>query len=643
MLLLAGLSLWGTPAGAAGEHWLRISSDHFIVITDGNEKAGHEVAVRFEQMRAIFGQLLMRSKVRMAEPLEIIALAGDQEYAPLAPRIDGQPAVGPGLWLAGDDRIFVVLNLAEPASWEGIAHQFAHYLLNYNYPPTPAWFDEGFAEYFASLHLRSKYAEVGGDPELTPAGADPAGNQAHAQDLKSFAEILRNPVWLAWPDLLATRNRTTRGAEGAQHTLFYAQSWILVHYLLNKDKMSDLGKYFGLVEIQKVPTEEAIRQGFGVSVAELDHEVKDYFRGLAPKLGASGGGQPADAAKPVYQLPLPFEDLGTSSKPVPVAEAQALVDEMQLRLSPRRQSAFADLEKLIADPKTETVVAHRALAWAYIEKGETDDAFKELNQAVHINDRDPWTRFGLALASYHSGQQGARVQGLANMMESLHVVIDEYPDFAEAYNMLGWARLAGGGPNAAVDSMKMAVELSPRSEPYQLRLAQAYLEAKKFSQATPILDRLKLSQSPEVAETASKALTDLPFLEKYGVPPEPAAVPKSSAGTANTGPADEEDDQTASNRKPAEAEPAIDKRAVKFLKATLVSVDCSKPPAAMLSVAQGNRLLKLRTPDYKSLPVIGAQDFSCAWKGIRVNINYRPSGLTGGDLVSIEIPEAGRQ
>ena len=76
-------------------------------------------------------------------------------------------------------------------------------------------------------------------------------------------------------------------------------------------------------------------------------------------------------------------------------------------------------------------------------KGDTTHAFEELNAAVQLSANDPWTRFGMALASYHSGEKGARVEGLANMMESLHIVIDEYPDFAEAYNMLGWARLAG--------------------------------------------------------------------------------------------------------------------------------------------------------------------------------------------------------
>jgi hypothetical protein len=319
---------------------------------------------------------------------------------------------------------------------------------------------------------------------------------------------------------------------------------------------------------------------------------------------------------------------------------------MELRIPTRRQQAIDQLQKLIADPKTETVIAHRALAWAYVQKGDTKHAFEELNAAVQLSANDPWTRFGMALASYHSGEQGARVQGLANMMESLHFVIDEYPDFAEAYNMLGWARLAGGGGNAAVESMKQAVQLSPRNEEYQLRLARAYLAAKKFDDATATLERLKLSQDPRIAQSASKDLEDLPFLKKYGVAPEEAAAAaKSNASAVSSGKSGEDDEDSdsehGSSSSPVNVKTTIDKRPVTFLKAMLVSVDCSKPPAAVISVSRRGKILKFRTLDYKSLAVIGP-DFSCAWKQIPVNINYRAGGKMDGDLVSIEIPEAGR-
>ena len=640
-------------AHAADQHWLRVSSDHFVVVTDANDKSGHEIAAHFEQMRSIFGQMLSRSKLRMSEPMEIIAISGDKDYEQLAPPVNGKAVDSAGFWLSGEDRIFVVLNLSRADPWRAVEHQFAHYMLNYNYPPTPPWFDEGFAEYFASLNLTPKTAELGSDPELHPSSqTDLLGQQVDVRNSKSFTEILQNPVWLAWPDLLTMKNRATNGQEGTHHSLFYAQSWILVHYLLNRDKMSELGKYFGLVELQRMPVDQAIQQAFGMSVAQLDQEVKTYFHSLGALFGALDDSHRSNAPQipqAVSQVPLPFSvgEIGTSSKSLPIPQAQALVDEMELRIPERRQPAFDHLQKLIADPKTETVIAHRALAWAYVQKNDTPHAFEELNAAVQMNANDPWTRFGMALASYHSGQTGARVQGLANMMESLHIVIDEYPDFAEAYNMLGWARLAGGGGNAAVESMKQAVQLSPRDEDYQLRLARAYLAAKKFDDATATLQHLKLSQDPRIAQAASKDLEDLPFLKKYGVAPEEAAASaKSNPGAASNEKSAEDEDDTDSDQ-PASSSPVnvkttVDKRPVTFLKATLLSVDCSKSPAAVLSVSRQGKVLKFRTSDYKSLAVIGPTDFSCKWKGIPVNLNYRPGGKMDGDLVSIEIPEAGR-
>src|SRR6266852_5856852 len=180
------------PMSAADQQWLRISSDHFIVLTDAGEKKGHEVAARFEQMRGMFSQLLMRGKLRMSQPVEIIAIRGDKDYAQLAPIRDGQPITASAFFLTGDDRICIVLNLFETDSWRAVEHQFAHYLLNYNYPPTQPWFDEGFAEYFASLYLTSSKTEIGTDPELIPLCQTNVVSQQPglSRALKSYTEIL---------------------------------------------------------------------------------------------------------------------------------------------------------------------------------------------------------------------------------------------------------------------------------------------------------------------------------------------------------------------------------------------------------------------------------------------------------------------
>src|SRR5271157_3133199 len=159
------------PAAPAAESpWLEIHSAHFTVITDAGEKKGREVALRFEQMRAVFANLLSKDRLNQPVPLTILAFRNDESYYKAAPLRrsqtgEGQPIDAPGFFLPGEDQDFIVLNLLADESWRAVAHDFAHMLLNYNYPPAQGWFDEGLAEYLASIHPDNQQVEIGGDPE----------------------------------------------------------------------------------------------------------------------------------------------------------------------------------------------------------------------------------------------------------------------------------------------------------------------------------------------------------------------------------------------------------------------------------------------------------------------------------------------
>ena len=158
--------------------------------------------------------------------------------------------------------------------------------------------------------------------------------------------------------------------------------------------------------------------------------------------------------------------------------------------------------------------------------------------------------------------------------------------------------------------------------------------------ATATLERLKLSHTPEIARAAKKDLNDLPFLKKYGVSPQQEAAAKDTNATEAPPKPTEAEKEEDHDEAPAKADspaPAVDKRPVKFLRATIVSVDCSQDPAAVLAVSQGNKKLKLRAGNYKSVLVIGAKGFSCEWKSVPASLNYRAGGKLDGDLVSIEI------
>jgi hypothetical protein len=76
---------------------------------------------------------------------------------------------------------------------------------------------------------------------------------------------------------------------------------------------------------------------------------------------------------------------------------------------------------------------------------------------------------------------------------------------------------------------------------------------------------------------------------------------------------------------------------LQFLKGKLVSVDCTQAPAAIVTVVAGTKTLKLRTGNYKSLTLVGADEFSCDWQNRAVDVNYKAGGKASGDLVSLEL------
>jgi tetratricopeptide (TPR) repeat protein len=307
----------------------------------------------------------------------------------------------------------------------------------------------------------------------------------------------------------------------------------------------------------------------------------------------------------------------------------------------------------------DNLVAHRALAWDFMQKKDYDHAIEELGNAATLDAKDPMTHYYLALCKYQEAQStGHETKGLANMIQDLHLVLDWDHEFAEAYYMLAVAQAEGGGLRAATDSIRAAIQLSPRKPNYLLELARIYEAGKNWDAATALLERLTGNSNAEVANAAKKDLQDLPYIKKYGIPPvsgaastgtekaspsarAPATPPPLSAAQRRT---QKEATPTQAAQVPEETEeeqvpisPQVDRRPISYVKGKLVSVDCSQAPAAIITVAAGAKTMKLRTPDYKSLMLIGVDSFSCDWTNRSVSVNYKAGGRADGDLVSLEV------
>ncbi len=614
-IFLVSLSLQAYSSGEP--KWIRSSSSHFTVLTDAGQKPGEQLLLRLEQMRGVIGQQLMKSKLHLSLPLDVIAVKSDEEYVQLAPLRDGRPISSTGFFIHGDDRNYIVLNLADNKSWQTIAREFSHLFLNYNYPSTPSWFDEGLAEYLSSLQLSDDLGEIGADPG-------------------SYRTTLNSQPWMPLLELFAVR----LDSKTPPTSIFRAESWIVVHYLLSQDKMSETGAYFGLVEGQGEPIEPAIAKAYGATSAQLEKAIKEHLRALttAPPAPAAEKRSALPPSPPgaTRFTPVQVIDIGTSYKQVPLAEARALLNEMLLRLPEHREAAVKELAGLVDGEKSENPIEHHALGWVDLEQGKDSDAGEEFQKALELDLRDPWSHYYLARMKYRAAvESGERFQGLASMLLDLRTVLDWDLDFAEAYNMLGVARAEGGGVNSAVDAMSIAVQLSPRNETYRLNMAVAYTAAKKWDAATALLTRLQASQDPRIAKDARAYLDQLPNAKKYGIlPPRPGAVAKTDQPKPvkkDSSSEDEDEDARTSN-----AEPPPDRRKVQFARGKLLQVDCSKSPVAVLTFA-GTRTMHLRTEDFHSLPLLGADQFSCDWTNVAAIVNYKAGGKADGDLVSLEL------
>jgi tetratricopeptide (TPR) repeat protein len=649
LLLLPATLFAADKKPIAKEGWLEIHSAHFDIITDAGEKRGREVAVRLEQMRMVFAGLIMRDKLKMPVPVEVLALKSDADYEKISPLRKRTAISDPGFFLGGEDKHIIVLDLFADQPWRAVAHYFAHMLLDGNYPPTQTWFDEGLAEYFSSIQLDNKTIDIGSDPELLNKYAeDLLGNITDVRHPpKSFTELLSGPLWLNMSDFLQMRLSSPEYHEGTHHTLFYAQSWILAHYLLAKKMMPQVGTYFGLVEVQKMSVEQAVQQAFGMNTDQLEKALKDYFHSLTPLFAAQ---DKADAAVQSDEDIAAARNSGTQLNefPAPIGpgevsvvvkkmiddDAHAYVADAMARLPEHRAEGIQQLQNLAQDP-ADNAIAHRCLAYAYLQNRD----FKQTGEQLRSADgTDPWVHYYEALLRFRAAQaRGQALQGgLANVQQNLRAVVDWDPEFAEAYHFLALSELEGGGTHAALDSIRTAIQLAPRRQSYVLDMANIYIAQKKWDEAQAALERLKSGSNAQLAAVARKKLDDLPFIKKYGIDPDrsPGAqetrVIEANSGISN--PLPENLDE-----KPQLKERAPDTRPVKYVKGRIVSVDCGKAPEAIMTVLAGGRTLKLHTFDYKSVALVGADQFSCDWRNQRASINYKAGGGSQGDVVSVEI------
>jgi Flp pilus assembly protein TadD len=608
--LLIALIVCGFSAAHADQSWIEVQSPHFTVATDGGEKRARDVATRFEQMRMAFGVLFQKVNVNTA-PLEIIAFRNNKELRQFAPLYGGKPIEVAGFFL-GDggqsrpgsipERQYIALDLSAEDNWGTVFHEYAHLLINANFPPSPVWFDEGFAEYCSSLRVDKKEIALGlVKPELP--------------------QLLNESRWLKLLDLFSVGHDSKIYNRDDRRSVFYAQSWVTVHYFMSKSMMKQVSAYTQLTMDQHVPIPEAIRRAFGMESEALEKAIEGYLR--------SGSYVYFHTATPPGAESVTF-----TSRPLNDLDVKTVMADLDFHARDYRQRGITEFQEVLSK-QPENVVANRGLGYEALQRNDWDKAGEYFKRAAAQDVKDPQVHYLLALMLNRNGRAARNQEDLETIKKELNTAIALDANFADAYSLLGMTLSFAGEKDEAVKALVKAVVLSPRNSWYSANLATVYLQQQDFEHAIPLLQELEKSPEPQIASMATQQLEQVEAYQS-AMRQRGASATRVEA-SEETVEAEVKEDPRQPEQEPVPAPPPGPAPAVLFMRGMLVSVDCSGEPAATLTISSGGKKWKMLAPQAKKLVVMGADQLSCSWTNRKVAVNYRKNGTGSGTLVSLEL------
>jgi hypothetical protein len=467
-------------ANASG--WSRVETEHFVLTTDGPQRKAEAYAWQIEAFRHV-GLLMLGVEPaggRAQSKFDIFLLRRMEEMRKVRPDFSKSVA-GVHFSCAEGSLAYATLQekLTHDDSDPGLAvllHEYAHHLMAQSSPAYyPMWYVEGFAEYMSTAHIEE------GEVSL--------GYPSHGR-----VWTLKRDSWLRFEDVLAQGylNGGSKDDDDERVYSFYAQSWLLAHYMLNdSDRTKKFNAYFARLAAGEDPV-AAFEPATGIPVRDREPLLKRYLESL-PVVTVSSKDIP-NATPNTQAMPEAADDylLNASLLRTCLARPQGEVILAQLRtLAGGDGGASSDLrlardraEILFGDPRTasEDLGAH-----ASADEGSFE-AHYLLGRALMANAK---TLEGEAKAAAldHAREQFLKAYRLRK---------------ADAPNLyyLSYA-LGGGGTNPnVVNAARGAHALAPDVYAYAIQEARVDLEAEQRGKAVQALT--PLASNPHNAKGAAR-------------------------------------------------------------------------------------------------------------------------------------------
>jgi tetratricopeptide (TPR) repeat protein len=625
-LLCAVFAFSANRPVAAADEWLRIQSKNFQLVGNAPEKDLRSVATRLEQFRQVFTQLFPRMNFNSPIPTRVIVFKDKKTFDEFKP-IEWAA----GYFLAGDDINYIVLTTegTETEKFPTIFHEYTHFLINNSLgrAKAPPWFNEGIAEYYERFSIED-------DRKVTLG----ALNEGHLQ-LLSRRELIPFETFFA-TDYYTLHKQSKQSAQ-----LFYAQSWILLHYLLQGNGGANRVRFGRFVDLLLRGTKaaDAFQEAFESDFATLETALEKYI-----------AEQNFTVSIVPFKEKLVFDGQMPVSE-VPAAEAKAFQGDL-LYHGKRYEAAEKILRESLA-LAPDSGLANITLGLVKMRQKKFTEARAYLEKAIRADSQNYLAFFNYAFAI---SREGTTEFGFATsystadadkIRESLRRAIALNPNFAESYNVFAFINVVRNEElDESIAMIKKALAIAPGNQWYQIRLAELYMRKENFGSARELAQKIIQTASADdlrvYAENSLRTINSLEAqlesIKNYKKRPDPEEVTEVPMS----------DEEIARRREKAMLESLNEtlrrpKTSEKRLLGYVTKIDC-QANLIIFSVKAGNQLLQLKSNSLETLSLVSFDaasansEFGCGvvQKENLSVITYRPNGgersKVAGEIVAVE-------
>jgi tetratricopeptide (TPR) repeat protein len=543
----------GTPPTAA---WVRVETANFVVYGEAGEGRVREVAQEFERFREALARVIPGTATTAAVPTVVVLFNSDRAFEPYRPKYNGKPITLGGYFLSSDDmNIVALVDGDRDEALRRIFHEYVHLAIANVLHGLPLWLNEGLAEFYSTFKVQDngRRALVGG---LIPA---------HLQ-------LLNQRRLLSLDELLTVEEDSPDYNEGERRSLFYAQSWALVHMLASgvSNRSGDLARYARLTS-GGTSSRDAWRQVFG---DENIMRSLDRYVGQSVMKGAA------------YRFETGTSRIAADVSEVTAGDAQAALADLLRRVA-SADEATAAFERAVAQQP----VSARARALYGLHAIDNDRYEQGRQLLLAAVDSPDWlvqyhVATGLTRLALETSEPDAELAAAAK--RALARVRSARPDLPHALMLSaridGWSN---GADAEALASIRRARTLAPGRADYALVESYILTRRGEYIAARELLAPLTgPTFSDSIRRAATRLVAEIGSLEQaMGDYLAGLEGRKSSGATTST--STDTPRLTTTFRKPGEGERRVE--------GMLERIDCSAG-GIVLEVRSGDRVDRYASP-----------------------------------------------